>query len=82
MEQQLTIFDVLPTPIKAAFVVEDPVIVVANVNEQDVEDYYYLKDHEGLKGQVVKLLSHQQYEVQFPNRERTGIFGHEELRRI
>ena len=80
MVEQLTIFDTLPTT--GAFAVEDPVIVVANVSEKKVEDYYYLKDHEGLKGQVVKLLSHQQYEVQFPNRERLGIFGQDELRRI
>jgi hypothetical protein len=46
MVQQLTIFDAVP--MKEAFAVGDTVEIVVNVEEKDVEDYYYLKVFEGM----------------------------------
>ena len=63
MVQQLTIFDAVPK--KEAFDVGDTVEVVVNVEEKDVEDYYYLKVFEGMKGRIVKVLPRRQYEVLF-----------------
>ncbi|KAA0944096.1 hypothetical protein FQ087_18390 [Sporosarcina sp. ANT_H38] len=77
--QQLTIFDALPK--KAAFVVGDTVEIVVNVEEKEVEDYYYLQDFVGLKGRVVKMIPGLQYEVQFKKKDRIGILRHEELKR-
>ena len=78
MVQQLTIFDALPT---IAFDVGDTVEVVADVDESQVEDYYYLKSFEGAKGKVIKMLSKSQYEVLFAKDNQVGIFRHDELRR-
>ncbi|WP_342512818.1 hypothetical protein MKY34_19760 [Sporosarcina sp. FSL K6-1522] len=79
MVQQLTIFDALPT---VAFEVGDTVEVVDNVDESQIEDYYYLQDYVGLTGRIVKVIRGPvlQYEVEFPKR-RNGIIYHEELRR-
>ena len=77
MVQQLTIFD---APVTDAFAVGDIVEVVVNVEEKEVEDYYYLQGYMGLKGRVVKLLSKMQYEVQYEKKERVGILRHGELR--
>lgn len=78
MVQQLTIFDALPT---IAFEVGDAVEVVADVDERQVEDYYYLKSFERAKGKVVKVLPESQYEVLFANDNQVGIFRQSELRR-
>jgi hypothetical protein len=75
---QLTIFDALPVK-RVAFAVGDTVEVVVNVEEKDVEDYYYLKSFVGVKGQIVKLISNLQYEVLFAKSNRIGIFRHVEL---
>ncbi|WP_342538354.1 hypothetical protein MKY15_19835 [Sporosarcina sp. FSL K6-1540] len=48
MVQQLTIFDVPAI----AFELGDTVEVVVNVEEKEVEDYYYLKLYEGSKGEL------------------------------
>lgn len=77
--QQLTIFDAVP--VKETFVVGDTVEVVVNVEEKEVEDYYYLKTYEGSEGRVVKVLPGLQYEVLFARSNRIGIFRHGELRR-
>ena len=82
MVQQLTIFDAVP--VKEAFAVGDTVEVVVNVEEKEVEDYYYLKTYEGSEGRVVrvvKVLPGQQYEVLFARNNRIGIFRQGELRR-
>ncbi len=78
MVQQLTIFDALLVK-RESFAVGDTVEVDFNVEERRVEDYYYLQDHAGLKGRIVKLLSLQQYEVRIAKRERLGIFRQNEL---
>lgn len=44
MVQKLTIFDTVPT---IAFGLGDMVELVVNVEKKEVEDYYYLKSHEG-----------------------------------
>lgn len=77
MVQQLTIFDV-PT---AKFEIGSTVEVVVNVSEKEVEDYYYLKGYQGVRGQVIKALPGEQYEVLFPKCNRVGIFRQSELRR-
>ena len=77
MVQQLTIFDAVPK--KEAFAVGDTVEVVVNVEEKDVEDYYYLKLYEGSEGRVVKVLPIRQYEVLFAKSNQIGIFRHGEL---
>ncbi|KAA0941599.1 hypothetical protein FQ087_20800 [Sporosarcina sp. ANT_H38] len=79
MVQQLTIFDAVPK--EEAFGVGDTVEVVVNVEEKDVEDYYYLQDFVGLKGRVVKVIPGLQYEVQFKKKDRIGVFRHDELKR-
>ncbi|MET3657856.1 hypothetical protein [Sporosarcina psychrophila] len=79
MVQQLTIFDAVP--VKEAFAVGDAVEVVVNVEEKDVEDYYYLKLYEGSEGQVVKVLPLRQYEVLFAKSNQIGIFRQSELKR-
>ena len=79
MVQQLTIFDAVP--VKDAFAVGDTVEVVVNVEEKEVEDYYYLKSYEGAEGRVVKVFPKQQYEVLFAKSNRVGTFRHGELRR-
>ncbi|AMQ06573.1 hypothetical protein [Sporosarcina psychrophila] len=78
MVQQLTIFDAVP---KEAFAIGDAVEVVVNVEEKEVEDYYYLKLYEGSKGQIVKFLPLRQYEVLFAKSNQIRIFRHGELRR-
>ena len=75
--QQLTIFDALPK--KEAFAVGDTVEVVVNVEEKDVEDYYYLQGFVGLKGRIVEVIPGLQYEVQYEKKDRVGIFRHSEL---
>lgn len=77
--QQLSIFDAAPN--REAFTVGDTVEVVVNVEEKDVEDYYYLQGYVGLRGKIVKLLSKMQYEVQYEKKERVGILRHGELER-
>jgi len=79
MVQQLTIFDAVP--VKEAFAVGDTVEVVVNVEEREVEDYYYLKSHEGSEGRIVKVLHGLQYEVLFARSNQIGIFRHGELKR-
>ncbi|QNK86303.1 hypothetical protein H7992_13605 [Sporosarcina sp. resist] len=79
MARQLTIFDAEPK--KVAFTVGDTVEVVVNVEEKDVEDYYYLKLYEGSKGRIVKFLPLRQYEVLFAKSNQIRIFRHGELRR-
>lgn len=78
MVQQLTIFD---APVQDAFAIGDTVTVVVNVAEKDVEDYYYLKTFEGMKGRVIKVLPGLQYEVLFAKSNEVGIFRHDELMR-
>ncbi|QNK87773.1 hypothetical protein H7992_21820 [Sporosarcina sp. resist] len=78
MVQQLTIFDAVPT---IAFELGDTVEVVVNVQEKEVEDYYYLKLYEGSKGQIVKFLPLRQYEVLFAKSNQIRIFRHGELER-
>ena len=78
MVQQLTIFDALP---KVAFAVGDTVEVVSEVDESEIEDYYYLKSFGGAKGKVVKVLPKLQYEVLFAKDNQIGIFRQGELRR-
>jgi len=77
--QQLTIFDAVQ--VKEAFAVGDTVEVVVNVEEKEVEDYYYLKTYEGSEGRVVNVLLGLQYEVLFSRSNWIGIFRHGELRR-
>jgi hypothetical protein len=74
--QQLTIFDAVP---REAFTISDTVEVVMNIEEKDVEDFYYLKSFVGMKGQIVKVIPNLQYEVLFAKSNRIGIFGHGEL---
>ncbi|HJF32804.1 MAG TPA: hypothetical protein K8V56_13660 [Sporosarcina psychrophila] len=64
-----------------AFDLEETVKTVVNVGEKSVEDYYYLKEFEGLQGRVVKVMHkpNLQYEVFFKNKERIGVFRHCEL---
>lgn len=78
--QQLSLFDVLPVEIQA-FDLKETVKPIVNVSEKSVEDYYYLKEFEGLQGQVVKVMHKPdlQYEVSFKNKERVGVFRHSEL---
>lgn len=76
MVQQLTIFD---APVQDTFSLGDMVTVVVNVEEKEVEDYYYLKTFEGMKGRIVKALPGRQYEVLFAKSNEVGIFRHEEL---
>lgn len=78
--QQLTIFDVTPVEFEA-FSIGDTTEVFVNVDEEAVEDYYYLKEFEGMKGQVVKILytPNLQYELSFGDKARIGIFRHNEL---
>ncbi|MET3658360.1 hypothetical protein [Sporosarcina psychrophila] len=78
MVQQLTIFDAVPA---IAFELGDMVEVVVNVEEKEIEDYYYLKLYEGSKGRIVKFLSLGQYEILFAKSNQIRIFRHEELRR-
>ena len=78
MVQQLTIFDAVPT---IAFAIGDSVEVVVNVEEKEVEDYYYLKTYEGSEGRVIKVLPKRQYEVLFAKSNQIRIFRHGELRR-
>lgn len=78
MVQQLTIFDALPA---VAFAVGDTVEVWCNVNQSQVEDYYYLKTFEGAKGKVIKVLPKSQYEVLFAKDNQVGIFRQGELKR-
>ncbi|WP_421100976.1 hypothetical protein ACOKXV_11425 [Sporosarcina psychrophila] len=78
MVQQLTIFDAVPA---IAFELGDTVEVVVNVEEKEVEDYYYLKLYEGAKGRIVKFLPKRQYEVLFAKSNQIRIFRHGELRR-
>lgn len=78
MVLQLTIFDAVPT---IAFELGDTVEVVVNVEEKEVEDYYYLKSYEGSGGRIVKVLSGRQYEVLFPKDNRIGIFRQGELKK-
>ncbi|MFJ7933687.1 hypothetical protein [Sporosarcina sp. NPDC096371] len=77
MVQQLTIFDVPTT----TFEIGNTVEVVVNVTEKEVEDYYYLKEFQGVRGRVIKGLRGQQYEVLFAKCNRVGIFRQSELRR-
>lgn len=77
MVQQLTIFDV-PT---RGFQIGHDVEVVVNVTEKQVEDYYYLKEFQGVRGRVIKVLPGEQYEVLFPKCNRVGIFRQNEMRR-
>lgn len=78
MVRQLTIFDAVPT---IAFELGDMVEVVVNVEEKEVEDYYYLKLYEGSKGRIVKFLPLRQYEVLFAKSNQIRIFRQSELRR-
>ncbi|QNK86456.1 hypothetical protein H7992_14430 [Sporosarcina sp. resist] len=78
MVQQLTIFDAVPT---IAFKLGDLVEVIVNVEEKDVEDYYYLKLYEGSEGRIVKFLPLRQCEVLFAKSNQIGIFRHGELER-
>lgn len=73
--QKLTIFDTVPT---IAFGLGDMVELVVNLEKKEVEDYYYLKSHEG---RVIKVLPRQPYEVWFTKSNRIGIFRHGELKR-
>ena len=77
MVQQLTIFDSL---LAIAFEIDDTVEVVVNVDESEVEDYYYLKTFEGAKGKVIKVLPKSQYKVLFAKVHPVGIFRQDELR--
>lgn len=77
MVQQLTIFDSL---LAIAFEIDDTVEVVVNVDESEVEDYYYLKTFEGAKGKAIKVLPKSQYKVLFAKVHQVGIFRQDELR--
>jgi hypothetical protein len=77
MVQQLTIFD---APLQGEFAIGDEVTVVFNVQEKVVEDYYYLKTFEGMKGRIVKVLHGWQYEVLFAKSNQVGIFRQNELK--
>ena len=67
--------------VKEIFTVSDTVEIVVNVEEKDVEDYFYLKVFEGMEGRIVKVLHRRQYEVLFAKSNQIGIFRQSELKR-